>query len=54
MYSEEFVTYLYSYNMPVKKEKSKQKKKQYGTKETPLLHVLKSAYATVPMKFNHE
>ncbi len=60
MYSEEMMTYLYSYDMPNKKTKDtkKTKAKQFTTKEkagskgdTPLLHVLKSAYATIPVDF---
>ncbi len=61
MYSEEMMTYLYSYDMPNKKVKdSKKSAQQFATKEKtgsnndmPLLHVLKSAYAAIPVDFGN-
>lgn len=57
MYSDELMNYLYSYNMPSKKKADakcvlKNKPAQKG--ENPIVHVLKSAYATVPIHFSHE
>ena len=60
MYSDELTKYLYSYGMPeVPAEVSEKgtntvKEKKSKTSESPLLHVLKSAYATVPIKFSNE
>lgn len=59
MYSDELTKYLYSYGMP--QEPAKASKKETATKkngfkkaENPLLHVLRSAYASVPIKFSNE
>lgn len=59
MYSEELMTYLYSYNLSSESSKKKDEEKKVLNKkafsgETPLLHVLKSASVTVPVDFNHD
>ncbi len=55
MYSEQFMHYLYSYNMPKKEEK----KAYLPDKNTngniqQHLRVLKNAYATMPLDFQHK
>lgn len=58
MYSDELTKYLYSYGMPQEPveapEKGAAKGKDTKKTESPLLHVLRSAYATVPIKFSNE
>jgi len=58
MYSEELMTYLYSYNLPKDESKNKEVKKEtlkaYKKADMPLMHVLKSAFATVPVDLGHE
>jgi len=59
MYSEELMSYLYSYDMPKKDGKHNEKEhkpfnknKAGGHKD--FLCTLKKIYATVPVEFNHE
>lgn len=60
MYSDELTKYLYSYGMPqepaeaLEKEAKTAKENEPKKAESPLLHVLRSAYATVPIKFSNE
>lgn len=55
MYSEQFMHYLYSYNMP-KKEDEKAYTPDNDTKCSTKKHlnVFKNAYATIPLEFNHK
>ncbi len=55
MYSEELMTYLYSYNMPQKKGDKETLDTKEEKNDMPLIkYILKSAYATVPVKYHNE